>query len=121
MTLTVWIGMTGLIVASLACDSQAPTSPTDLARALAPIEQVDINVAESFPPQYFVAIVSLQPNSYGRRVNAEGLFVNPGAGWVLARFLGTSSLSETSRPFAFEPGRAWEPDKAVRTDSGRMQ
>jgi hypothetical protein len=57
------VGVVGVVVASLACSSTAPTSPTDQVRALAPIEQVDINVAESFPPQYFVAIVSLQPNS----------------------------------------------------------
>ena len=55
--------MVGVVVASLACSSTAPMSPTDHARALAPIEHVDINVAESFPPQYFVAIMSLQPNS----------------------------------------------------------
>ena len=55
--------MIGVVAVSLACGSQAPLSPTDQVRALAPIEQVDINVAESFPPQYFVAIVSLQPNS----------------------------------------------------------
>ncbi len=51
------------LLVSLACSSTAPTSPTDHIRALAPIEKVEINVAESFPPQYFVAIVSLQPNS----------------------------------------------------------
>ena len=50
-------------VAGLACASAQPLSPTDRVRAPATIEQVDINVAESFPPQYFVGIVSLQPNS----------------------------------------------------------
>lgn len=58
-----WLGVIGMVAVSLACSSQAPTSPTNRVRAPAPIEQVDINVAESFPPQYFVAIVSLQPNS----------------------------------------------------------
>ena len=47
---------------SLACGAQAPIAPSDRVRALAPIEQIDINVAESFPPQYFVGIISLQLN-----------------------------------------------------------
>ena len=54
------IGVAGL---GLACSAQAPISPTDRVRALAPLEDVNIHVAESFPPQYFVAVVSLQPNS----------------------------------------------------------
>ena len=57
------ISVIGIVAVSLACNSKAPMSPTDLVRALAPIEQVNINVAESFPPQYFAALVSLQPNS----------------------------------------------------------
>ena len=62
---TTWI----LTACLLSGCSSAPTtpdpvsSPTDQARALAPIEQVDIIIAESFPPQYFAAIVSLQPNA----------------------------------------------------------
>ena len=55
------ITLLGAIAAGLACTS--PTAPTEPVRALAPIESVDINVAESFPPQYFAAVVSLQPNS----------------------------------------------------------
>ncbi len=39
------------------------TEPTRQERVVAPIERVDINVAESFPPQYFAAIVSVQPNA----------------------------------------------------------
>ena len=57
------ISLIVVVASSLACNSKAPMSPSDFVRALAPIEQVDINVAESFPPQYFVAIVSLEPNS----------------------------------------------------------
>ena len=57
------LGSIVVAVAGLACASAQPLSPTDRVRAPAPIEQVDINVAESFPPQYFVAVVSLQPNS----------------------------------------------------------
>ena len=63
MRLAGWISVIGIVAVSPACNSQAPMSPTNLVRALAPIEQVDINVAESFPPQYFAAIVSLEPNS----------------------------------------------------------
>ena len=63
MSLPSGISLMIVVAMSLACSAQAPTSPTDRIRALAPIEQVDINVAESFPPQYFVPIVSLQPNS----------------------------------------------------------
>ena len=59
MRLAGWISVIGIVAVSPACNSQAPMSPTNLVRALAPIEQVDINVAESFPPQYFAAIVSL--------------------------------------------------------------
>jgi hypothetical protein len=63
VNLTKQIGAVGVFAVSLACGAQAPIAPTDRVRALAPIEHVDINVAESFPPQYFVGIVSLQPNS----------------------------------------------------------
>ena len=58
-------GISLIVVAAfgLACSSRGPVSPTDQIRALAPIERVEVNVAESFPPQYFVAAVSRQPNS----------------------------------------------------------
>ena len=41
----------------------APVSPSDRVRALAPVERVEVRVAESFPPQYFVGIVSREANS----------------------------------------------------------
>ena len=63
MNLPNGISLMIVVAVSLACSAQAPTSPTDQVRALAPIEQVNINVAESFPPQYFAAIVSRQSNS----------------------------------------------------------
>ena len=37
--------------------------PADMVQAPAPIESVTINVAESFPPQYFVEVVSGLPNA----------------------------------------------------------
>ena len=41
----------------------APDSPSDRVRALAPVERVEVRVAESFPPQYFVGIVSREANT----------------------------------------------------------
>ncbi len=62
MRLPTGTALVAAVAAALACSS-APSSPTGQVRALAPIEQVDIIIAESFPPQYFAAIVSLQPNA----------------------------------------------------------
>ena len=56
------IALIGVVAATVACTSSL-TAPTRQERALAPIESVVINVAESFPPQYFAAIVSLQRNA----------------------------------------------------------
>ena len=36
--------------------------PTDMAKVSAPVESVEIIVAESFPPQYFVHVISGLPN-----------------------------------------------------------
>ncbi len=58
--------------AVIACSSDAgdgagvPGAQSDLVSAPAPIERVEINVAESFPPQYFVDIVSGLPNGCAR-------------------------------------------------------
>ena len=38
-----------------------PTEPT-LVEVLAPIQSADVNIAESFPPQYFLAVTSGLPN-----------------------------------------------------------
>ena len=60
------------LVAIMACSSEAgdgagvPGVEPDLVSTLAPIERVEINVAESFPPQYFVDIVSGLPNGCAR-------------------------------------------------------
>jgi hypothetical protein len=47
-----------------------PTVPKPLQpsqrRVLAPIESVDMRIAESFPPQYFVAVTSGLPNGCAR-------------------------------------------------------
>jgi uncharacterized membrane protein YagU involved in acid resistance len=37
--------------------------PPRTKRVLAPIDEVEINIAESFPPQYFLRVVSGLPNS----------------------------------------------------------
>ncbi len=37
--------------------------PDDMVKSLSPIESVEIRVAESFPPQYFVDVVSGLPNA----------------------------------------------------------
>ncbi len=58
--------------AFMACSSDAgdgarvPGAEPDLVSAPAPIERVEIRVAESFPPQYFVDIVSGLPNGCAR-------------------------------------------------------
>ena len=59
------------------------TVPADMVKVSAPIENVEINIAESFPPQYFVYVVYGMPNGcveyYGyeesRSVNAVTLTV----------------------------------------------
>ncbi len=37
--------------------------PDDMVKSLAPVESVEIRVAESYPPQYFVDVVSGLPNA----------------------------------------------------------
>ena len=42
------------------CAKAPPDAPV---RALAPVDRVEVRVAESFPPQYYVGIVSREANS----------------------------------------------------------
>ena len=57
---------------TIACSSDAgdgarvPGAEPDLISAPAPIGRVEIKVAESFPPQYFVDVVSELPNGCAR-------------------------------------------------------
>ena len=53
-----------LVAAACNDDDQTvlPTDGFETVRAAAPIEVVEINIAESFPQQYFAHIVSAQPN-----------------------------------------------------------
>ena len=51
------------IVGCAKAPPDVPVSPSDRVRALAPVERVEVRVAESFPPQYFVGFVSREVNS----------------------------------------------------------
>ena len=51
------------IVGCTKAPPNVPVSPSDRVRALAPVERVEVRVAESFPPQYFVGFVSREVNS----------------------------------------------------------
>ncbi len=55
--------LAAVIVGCAKAPPDVPVSPSDRVRALAPVERVEVRVAESFPPQYFVGIVSRQANS----------------------------------------------------------
>ena len=65
----VFAGVAAVLLVVTACGSNdAPASPTrpsndDHIRVLAPIESIEVLVAESFPPQYFLQVVSGLPNS----------------------------------------------------------
>ena len=55
--------LAAVIVVCAKAPPDVPVSPSDRVRALAPVERVEVRVAESFPPQYFVGIVSGEANS----------------------------------------------------------
>ena len=55
--------LAAVIVGCVTAPPDVPVSPSDRVRALAPVERVEVRVAESFPPQYFVGIVSREANS----------------------------------------------------------
>ena len=56
-----FVALTLLIAVACSSDDVTPGEP-DRERVLAPIESVEVIVAESFPPQYFVQITSGLPN-----------------------------------------------------------
>jgi len=56
-----FVALTLLIAVACSSDDITPSEP-DRERVLAPIESVEVIVAESFPPQYFVQITSGLPN-----------------------------------------------------------
>ncbi len=55
--------LAAVIVGCATAPPDVPVSPSDRVRALAPVERVEVSVAESFPPQYSVGIVSREANS----------------------------------------------------------
>ena len=61
----VWGGWTDLIISATPVEptpTPDPTLPDGMVKVLAPIESVQIVVAESWPPQYFVHVVAGLPN-----------------------------------------------------------
>ena len=52
-----------VIVGCATAPPDVPLSPSDRIRALAPVERVEVRVAEFFPPQSFLGIVSGEANS----------------------------------------------------------
>ncbi len=60
----------GVLLLAAACtgddDNGGPDAPFTTVEEPAPIVSVDLRVAESFPPQYFVGIVSAQTNGCTR-------------------------------------------------------
>ena len=59
-----WKSLTTAVAAAPGGLTPQPTRPipAGMVKVLAPIESVDINVAESYPPQYFAHVVSGLPN-----------------------------------------------------------
>ena len=55
--------LAAVVVGCAMAPPDVPVSPSDRVHALAPVERVEVRVAESFPPQYFVGIVSREANS----------------------------------------------------------
>ena len=118
MLFTSRLALAALIASITGCAS-SPTAPNARIRALAPIERVDITVAESFPPQYFAAIRSVQPNACAtfdglestRNGNAIAIQVwnlvptNPDV--ACAQVIGTTEHN-VALGTDFEPGQPYE-------------
>ncbi len=96
-----------------------PTANGDLVRALAPIESVEVRVAESFPPQYFADIVSALPNGCVRfesleaerdgdtiRITVWNLAPKPGSRLLCTMIYGITKHS-VALGTDFEPGRTY--------------
>jgi hypothetical protein len=111
--------------AFIACSGDAgdgagvPGAEPDLVSAPAPIERVEINVAESFPPQYFVDIVSGLPNGCARfdsiETNRSGDTIRivvlnrvPGPGSIVACTMIYGTVQHhVALSTDFEPGRTY--------------